>query len=393
MLTETKTQRVERIKQAKDGLEIINDIYVYAVMGLEVDPDDIDRFKWYGLSPQDTKLQDKNDQTLYFTLCVKVQAGQLNIKQLEILESISKDFARDTAQLTFRQNIQFSFIQVRNLPEIFRRLDSVGLSTKFAAGDVPRNIVSCPVNGIDYDQISDVRPIVEKVNKYLDGNKKFSNLPRQLKVAISGCHIHCINHKIQDICFTAVKISQTKTLFDINITAENNSKEKKLINIGQVIASQILSVVKAISIIFRDYGDRSNRNNARVGYLLEKWGKEKFLKALHKEINFTIRTSQTNEIINFSRKDHIGIHESNVRSQSYVGVKISHGNLGLIGIQNLLLLLKKYSANTIKLTSNQNIVILDVPSNQITNLYNNLAKIKLDTLPSSIKNKTTSYPQ
>ncbi len=393
MLTETKTQRVERIKQAKDGLEVINDIYVYAVMGLEVDPDDIDRFKWYGLSPQDKNLQDKNDQTLYFTLCVKVQAGQLDIKQLETLESISKDFARDTAQLTFRQNMQFSFIQVRNLPEIFRRLDSVGLSTKFAAGDVPRNIVSCPVNGIDYDQISDVRPIVEKVNKYLDGNKKFSNLPRQFKVAISGCHTHCINHEIQDISFTAVKISQTKTLFDINITCQNDSKEKTLINIGQVTTSQILNVVKALSIMFRDHGDRSNRDNARVGYLLEKWGKEQFLKVLHKEVNFTIKTSQTNEIVNFSRKGHLGIHESTVRSQSYVGVKINQGTLGHIGIQNLLLVLKKYAANTIKLTANQNIVILDVPSNQVTNLYNTLAKIKLDTVPSTVKDKTTSCTQ
>jgi len=393
MLTDTKAQRVERIKQAKDGLEVINDIYVYAVMGLEVDPDDIDRFKWYGLSPQDKNLQDKNDQTLYFTLCVKVQAGQLDIKQLEILESISKDFARDTAQLTFRQNIQFSFIQVRNLPEIFRRLDSVGLSTKFAAGDVPRNIVSCPVNGIDYDQISDVRPIVEKVNKYLDGNKKFSNLPSQFKVAISGCHTHCIDQELQDISFTAVKISTTKTLFDVYITAQNNLKEKTLINIGQISSSQILSVVKAISIIFRDHGDRSNRNNARVGYLLEKWGKEQFLKVLHKEISFTIKTSQTNEVVDFSQKGHLGIHESTVRAQSYLGVKISQGNLGLIGMQNLLLLLKKYSANTIKLTSNQNIVILDVPSNQVTNLYNNLAKLKLDTVASTIKDKTTSCTQ
>ncbi|NQY92783.1 MAG: nitrite/sulfite reductase [Campylobacteraceae bacterium] len=385
MLTETKTQRVERIKQAKDGLEVINDIYVYAVMGLKVEPDDIDRFKWYGLSPQDTKLQDKNDQTLYFTLCVKVQAGQLDIKQLQILESISKDFSRNTAHLTFRQNMQFSFIQVRNIPEIFRRLDSVGLSSKFAAGDVPRNIVSCAVNGIDYDQISDVRPIVEKVNKYLDGNKKFSNLPRQFKVAISGCHSNCINHEIQDICFTAVKISETKTLFDVNIT-----EQETLINIGQVTASQILSVVKAISIIFRDHGDRSNRENARVGYILQKWGKEQFLKVLHQEINFTLKIPRSNEIVNFSKKGHLGIYESTVRSQSYVGVNIEEGNLGLIGIENLLLLLKKYSANTIKLTANQNIVILDVPSNQVTNLYNNLAKLKLHAVTTTVKDKTTS---
>ena len=205
MAKETKAQRVERIKKEKDGLEVINDIYVYAVMGNEVDPEDIDRFKWYGLYSQNKNLQDDDDNTLYFMLRVKLLHGELNFEQLTAIQAISSEFARGTATITTRQDIQFHFIQVRDLPEIFKRLDSVGLSTIFAAGDVPRNAVTCPVNGIDHDQICDTRPIVEKVNKFLTGNKNFSNLPRKFKVGISGCNKHCTNHEIQDISFSAVK--------------------------------------------------------------------------------------------------------------------------------------------------------------------------------------------
>ena len=207
MAKETKAQRVERIKKEKDGLEVINDIYVYATTGAPVDPEDIDRLKWYGLYSQNKTLQDENDDTLYFMLRVKLVHGQLNIEQLETIESISTDFARGNAAITTRQDIQFHFITVRDLPEIFRRLELVGLSTMFAAGDVPRNAVTCPVNGIDHDQICDTRPIVEKVNKFLTGNKNFSNLPRKFKVGISGCNKHCTNHEIQDISFNAVKVS------------------------------------------------------------------------------------------------------------------------------------------------------------------------------------------
>jgi len=390
MQTETKSQRVERIKQAKDGLEVINDIYVYAVMGLEVDPDDIDRFKWYGLSPQNKDLQDKDEQILYFTLCVKVPLGQLNLEQLEILESISSEFSRGTALLTPRQNIQFSFIQVRNLPEIFRRLDSVGLSTKFAAGDVPRNIVSCPVNGIDYDQTFDAQSIVEKVNNYLDGNKKLSNLPNKFKVSINACHTNCLNHNEQDIHFAAVKLSSTKILFDVYVMAENSAKEKTRTNIGQVTPSQVLNVVKALCILFRDHGDRTNRSNANLGNLLQSWGKIHFLEVLHKEINFKLKASNSSEEISFSHNEHLGIHESTVRAKSYIGCNINEGKLNLIGLKNLLLVLKQYEASAVKITSNQNIVIVDAPSSKAQEMYTKLIELKLDSHPVSLKDKTSS---
>jgi len=387
---ETKAQRVERIKKEKDGLEVINDIYVYAVLGTDVDPEDIDRFKWYGLYSQNKNLQDENDLTLYFMLRIKLEQGQLNIEQLEAIESISSDFARGTATFTTRQDLQFHFIKVRDLPEIFKRLDMVGLSTMFAAGDVPRNAVSCPVNGIDHDQVCDVRPIVEKVNKFLGGNKNFSNLPRKFKVGISGCNKHCMNHEIQDISFNAVQVSPTKILFDVHVGGGLASNKRIATHLGYVTSSQVLNVVKAVVKIFRDHGDRSSRTKARVGHIVEKWGVEKFLEVLHEELNFKLKEPNIIEYTPYAQRGHFGIHESTVKAKSYIGCAISGGRIKNEGIKNLVCILKKYKATTIKLTTTQNMVILDAPTKNAEEMSQDLIDVGIDTKPSTFKARTLS---
>jgi len=390
MAKETKAQRVERIKKEKDGLEVINDIYVYAVMGNEVDPEDIDRFKWYGLYSQNKNLQDENDNTLYFMLRVKLVHGELNLDQLSAIEGISTEFARGTAALTTRQDLQFHFIQVRDLPEIFKRLDSVGLSTMFAAGDVPRNAVTCPVNGIDHDQICDTRPIVEKVNKFLAGNKNFSNLPRKFKVGISGCNKHCTNHEIQDISFSAVKVSDSKILFDVSVGGGLASNKRIATHLGYVTSSQILNVVKAVVKIFRDHGDRTSRTKARVGHIVDKWGVEKFLEVLHEELNFTLKDPVVQEYTPYAQREHFGIHESTVKAKSYIGCAIAGGRIGAQGIDNLLTVMKKYDATTIKLTTTQNFIILDAPTKEAEKMAEDLSAVGIDTTPSTFKSRTLS---
>src|SRR3990167_9351220 len=123
MSKETKAQRVERIKSEKDGLDVLRDIYRYAESGEKVNAEDIDRFKWYGLYTQNTNLQDENDDTLYFMLRVKLPSGRVDLKQLEAVAEISKRYARGTADFTTRQDIQFHFIKVGDLPAIFAKLD------------------------------------------------------------------------------------------------------------------------------------------------------------------------------------------------------------------------------------------------------------------------------
>ena len=124
MAKETAAQRVERIKKTKGGLDVLQDIYVYAVLGEEVHPEDIDRFKWYGLYTQNKNLQDEADKTLYFMLRVKLENASMNLEQLRMVAEISNQYARGTADFTTRQDIQFHYITVRDLPEVFRKLQT-----------------------------------------------------------------------------------------------------------------------------------------------------------------------------------------------------------------------------------------------------------------------------
>ena len=390
MAKETAANRIQRIKEQKSGLDVLKDIYRYAIHDEPVDPEDIDRFKWYGLYTQNRNLQDENDETLYFMLRVKLVQGEMNLEQIKAVATISKEYARDTANFTTRQSLQFHFIRVRDLPEIFHRLDSVGLSTVFAAGDVPRNVVSCPVAGVDKSEIYDVRKIVDSVNAYFDGNKDLVNLPRKYKVGISGCSKHCMGHEIQDLSFTAVAFRDNRIFFEVNVGGGLASSKAFATSIGFVQESQILDVVKAVSLLYRDHGLRENRRKARLGHLIEKWGIAKFKEELHKSLGFGLLIGVDQEYTPYSKREHFGIHESKYEDKSYIGCAVNGGSIGADGLENLAFLLHKHGATSIKTTTTQNFVVLDAPTHNAQDLAQDLKAIDIDANPKPFKARTIS---
>lgn len=390
MAKENAAKRIQRIKEEKSGLDVLQDIYRYAIHDEPVDPEDIDRFKWYGLYTQNRNLQDEDDTTLYFMLRVKLVQGEMNLKQMSMLASISKEFARNTAHFTTRQSLQFHFIRVRDLPEIFHRLDEVGLSTVFAAGDVPRNIVTCAVSGIDKSEIYDVRELVKSVNSFFDGNKDLVNLPRKYKVGISGCSKHCMGHEIQDLSFSAVACEEDEVLFEVNVGGGLASNKAFAKTIGFVRAAEILDVVKAVSYIYRDYGLRENRRKARLGHLIDSWGLEKFKEEIEKSVGFKLQEGETQEYTSYAKREHFGVHASKYEGKSYIGCAVNGGSIGAEGLENLAKFLQKHGATTIKATTTQNFIILDVPTQNTQKLVADLDSIDIDANPNPFKARTIS---
>jgi sulfite reductase (ferredoxin) len=388
MAKENKAQRVERIKKEKDGLDVLQDIYLYAITGEEVHPEDIDRLKWYGLYTQNRNLQDESDPTLYFMLRVKLENGLLNLEQLKIVSLISKKYARGTADFTTRQDLQFHYIRVVDLPEIFRLLDTVNLYSIFAAGDVPRNVVSCPVNGIDHDEITDVRDVVEKINSLFKGNRLFSNLPRKYKVGVNGCSKHCMGHEIQDLSFNTIKLESGKIQFAVSVGGGLASNKRIATHIGYVTPSQVIPMTKAVTSIYRDHGVRENRRKARLGHLVEFWGIEKFVEQIHEIINFKMKPVNELEYTNSKNRDHFGIHESKEKGKSFLGCSLSSGHIGVEGLNNLITLFEKYETTSLKATVTQNIIILDVPNKNSDNFAKDLEKIGIFVYPSNFRAKT-----
>ncbi|MDA3909203.1 MAG: nitrite/sulfite reductase, partial [Sulfurimonas sp.] len=390
MAKETAAQRVERIKVEKSGLDVLESIHHYAISGEDVESEDIDRFKWYGLYTQNKNLQASDDETLYFMLRVKLVQGALNTTQIRILSGISKEFARGTANFTTRQSIQFHFIRVRDLPEIFYRLKSVGLTSVFAAGDVPRNIVTCPVSGVDEHEIYDVSEIVTQVNGYFDANKDLANLPRKYKVGVSGCSKHCMGHEIQDLSFSAVKFEDGKVLFDVSAGGGLASNKQFAMHLGFVEASKILEVVKAVSSIYRDNGLRENRRKARLGHLITKWGLKKFKAEVEDSLGFVFEEGEVQKYTPYAQREHFGVHKSKAKDKSYVGCAVNGGNIGAKGLEALANILEKYGATTIKATTTQNFVVVDAPSDATTSLVEDLQTINIDANPNPFKARTIS---
>ena len=180
------TTKEEEIKQAKDGLDVIQDLPRYVKEGYQaIEADDFMRFKWYGV------YQQKPKEDGYFMLRTRIPGGQLNPSQLREIASLTDQFAHGFGDVTTRQTIQLHWLRIEQFPEIFRRLHAVGITSSGACGDIARNVVGCPVAGMDPDAISDATAELYAVDAHLTNNSEFSNLPRKYKISISGCRIMC----------------------------------------------------------------------------------------------------------------------------------------------------------------------------------------------------------
>lgn len=187
---------IEQIKKEKSGLDVLADIYIYAIFGEKITPPDLERFKWYGIYSQDEKQE-------FFELKVPLNMGQLNLLQIKTLSKIAKDYAKDSFSLSSAQKIEFRNIKLQNLPDIFNMLHEVELNTSFEAGHSVRRVLTCPVNGIDETQLFDVSDLANRLNKTFIGNKDFFNLPNKLQMAISGYEEGCNVEFTPDISFNA----------------------------------------------------------------------------------------------------------------------------------------------------------------------------------------------
>ena len=206
----------EENKKNDDGLNVRQRIIdIYSKRGFDsIDPADLrGRFRWFGLYTQrkpgisggrTATLEPEELDDRYFMLRVRIDGGQLDYDQLTTIADISRRYARGTADVTDRQNIQLHWIQIEDVPAIWEALEAVGLSTMEACGDTPRVILGCPLAGIDATEILDATPEIRRTHSRYIGNPEFSNLPRKFKSAISGCPVQCTLHEINDIAFAGV---------------------------------------------------------------------------------------------------------------------------------------------------------------------------------------------
>lgn len=356
-------------KLTKDGLSIFDDIPKYAKNGFESIPkDQYMYFKYAGLTVQ--QPQDKG----LFMMRVKVPSGVMTNEQAVTLADVGRIYARNVLDITTRQAIQYHWVPLEKLPEIFGRLKQAGLTTSEAEGDAPRNIMGNPLAGIDPDELFDTRPVVDEVFHFFQDNPDFSNLPRKFKISINA-NIHNAGHaEINDLAFTpATKVIDGEEVkgFHVKVGGGLAAKPYLAEQLNLFIRpEQTKDVAAAVTAIYRDYGYRKSRARARLKYLVADWGIEKFQEKVL-ELTGPLLTAGHDETSGWNGGYFYGAHLQKQPGYSYVGVSVPVGRMKASDFYEFARLAKVYGTGELRTVNSQNLIIPYIPTEKTGELLEN----------------------
>jgi sulfite reductase (ferredoxin) len=391
----------ERMKKDSDGLDVRDRILnIYAHTGFDgIDPGDLrGRMRWMGLYTQRAPgipggktavLEPEELEDQYFMLRVRIDGGQLSTEQLRVIGGISTEFGRDVADVTDRQNVQLHWIRIEDVPEIWRRLEEVGLSTTEACGDTPRTMLGCPLAGILADEVLDASGVLaETVEEYV-GSPEFSNLPRKWKTSMSGCVDHCTGHEINDVSFVGVVNDDGEAGYDLWVGGGLSTNPKLAERIGVFVRpDQVSDVWAACTSVFRDYGYRRQRNHARMKFLMADWGPEKFRQVLQDEyLKAPLPDGPAAAPAKHDQRDHVGVQRQKDGGNA-VGFALRTGRITGTVLTRIADLAQQYGQGRIRTTAQQKLVILDVPDERVEDLVEALARHDLQVRPSAFRRGT-----
>jgi sulfite reductase (ferredoxin) len=391
----------EELKKNDDGLNVRSRIIdIYAKRGFDsIDPADLrGRFRWFGLYTQRRQgidggktatLEPEDLDDRYFMMRIRIDGGQLSSDQLAVVADVSRRYARGTADVTDRQNIQLHWVRIEDVPVIWEALESVGLSTTEACGDTPRVMLGCPLAGIDAEEIIDATPQLRETAARFVGDPAFSNLPRKFKSAISGCSVQCVPHEINDIAFVGVPGPDGQAGYDLWVGGGLSTNPMIGKRLGAFVQpDQVPEVWAGVTSIFRDYGYRRLRHRARLKFLVADWGPGRFREVLERDyLGYQLADGPAPKAPGSGQRDHVGIHKQR-DGRCYVGFAPRVGRMSADSLGLIARLAAEYGSGRVSTTAEQKMVILDVPETRAEELAAELAAADLPVTPSAFRGHT-----
>ena len=390
----------EAWKQQDGGLNVRDRVEsLYAVEGFDSIPDEDlhGRFRWWGLYTQrrpgidggrTAQLEPHEISDRFFMLRVRSDGGALTTTQLRTIAGISQEFARDTADISDRQNIQLHWIEVESVPEIWRRLETVGLSTTEACGDTPRVVLGSPLAGVAADELLDSTRAVEAITSRYLGDPEYANLPRKFKSAVTGHPSQDVVHEINDVAFVAVKHPQLGVGYDLWVGGGLSTNPRLGVRLGAFVGEdEVADVWAGVIGVFRDYGYRRLRNKARLKLLVADWGAEKFRKVLQDEyLHRSLPDGPAPE--RPSRQgDHVGVHPQH-DGRFAIGVAPLVGRVSGTILAAVADAAEDAGSQRVRLTPHQKLVVLDVAADRLAATRERLAALGLESEPANFRRNT-----
>ncbi len=381
---------IEEIKKNKDGLDILPDLLRYAETGFDtIPPEDFALFRWYGLYQQRP-----NDG--HFMQRIKVPNGHLTSEQLRTLGNIAIDFGRNLIDITTRQDFQYHWFTINNIPEIYRRLEEVGMTTCGACGDITRNVVGCPVTGITKDEYFDSLPHAQAITALMVNNREFSNMPRKYKFSVCSCHMQCAQPEINEVGFYGVKKGD-QLGYGLMVGGGLSTKPYFGAEMGVFVKQdEVIKVARVISEIYRDTEIlRKNRGQARLKFYLHDpkigIGGEAFLKLIEEKLGYKLEEGVPNPAPRDAETDHLGIQPQKQEGLYYVGIGVRAGRLTGDQLLQIAELVEEFSdTKTGRTTNKQNFIITHVPEAKLEALKQRMDEYGFDYKPSIFKRALVS---
>ena len=389
---ETKAQRMERLKRELNPWEAFEEVRRFAREGrASVVPEWASAyFKWWGIYTQGDGVGavggvgGEGKASDYFMLRIGIPNGVLRSSQLRVIADLTRQHARNLADITTRQNIQLHWLTIESLPVVVDALTAIGLSPKGACGDVARNVTGCPLAGIAADEISDASPLAIELAHMLTGNPEFYNLPRKFKVSIAGCRQWCCYPEINEIGFTAVERKSgdgTEVGYSIRVGG-GLSKEPHLgVRLNAFLRpEQVVPVAHGIAELFREQNVlRESRDRARLKYLFLKngWDAERFLSELEATLGYSLDPAVEEQIPDDVFRDHVGIHRQKQEGSSFVGASVLRGRMSGDQLHAVAELSEKFGTGDLRATVMQNLLLINIPNEKTNELAKELENIGL----------------
>jgi sulfite reductase (ferredoxin) len=390
----------EQSKKDDDPLNVRDRIlHIYSKRGFHsIDPADLrGRFRWMGLYTQrapgfdggkTAMLEEEELDDEFFMMRVRSDGRLLPAATVRALGEIAQEYARDTADVTDRENIQFHWIRIEDVPAIWQKLDDAGLDSTEACGDSPRPFLGSPVAGVAKDEIIDGSEALAEIKRRAIGNPAYSNLPRKYKTALTGHPSHDVSPETNDIAFVGTVHPVHGPGFDVWVGGGLSTNPMLAQKLGVWVPTEdVPDIWEGVTAIFRDYGYRRLRSRARLKFLVADWGVEKFREVLEKEYLGRELVSCDSPPSPVGHRDHVGVHEQQ-DGNFYVGVAPIAGRVSGAKLVALADLMEQHSVAGARLTPYQKIVLIGVAPDQVEPLVADLERLGLPARPSNWRQNT-----
>lgn len=388
----TTLNKFEKFKAEKDGLAIKDELEHFAQIGWEaMDKTDLEhRLKWVGVFYRPVTPGK-------FMMRLRIPNGILRGEQMRVLGEIVQRYGDDgNADITTRQNLQLRGIRIEDIPDIFQRLKSVGMTSVQSGMDNVRNITGSPMAGLDADELIDTRELVQKVQdmitNYGQGNYQFSNLPRKFNIAIEGGRDNSVHAEINDIAFVPA-YKEGELGFNVVVGGFFSAKRCEAaipMNVWVRPNQEVVDLCRGILEVYRDNGLRANRQKSRLMWLIDEWGIEEFRTRVANQLGYPLATAAEKDAIDWEKRDHLGVFPQKQEGLSYIGLCVPVGRLFADDMFDLARIAEVYGSGELRLTVEQNVIIPNIAAENMPTLLTEPLLAKFTPNPTPLQRALVS---